>query len=117
MLAAPAAAGVGKGGRKALGNVTYSGITFNGSGEGKIKLRGGESFTLTGSLTDDHTADMTIDGKRQSVAFSQSADGVTVFDDYSWSLEQPLGMCSSFLFTTWNLEPYYSSRFPKRYEA
>ena len=40
-----------------------------------------KSFTLTGSLTDDHTADMTIDGKRQSVAFSQSADGVTVFDD------------------------------------
>ena len=40
-----------------------------------------KSFTLTGSLTDDHTADMTIDGKRQNVAFSQSADGVTVFDD------------------------------------
>ncbi|SPX80966.1 acetyl/propionyl/methylcrotonyl-CoA carboxylase subunit alpha [Moraxella ovis] len=42
---------------------------------------GDKSFTLTGSLTDDHTADMTIDGKCQSVAFSQSADGVTVFDD------------------------------------
>lgn len=56
-------------------------VTFSHDKDVWIANIGNKSFTLTGSLTDDHTADITIDGKRQSVAFSQSADGVTVFDD------------------------------------
>ena len=33
---------------KALGNVTYSGVTFDANGVGKIKLHGGETKTLEG---------------------------------------------------------------------
>ena len=48
---------------------------------GKWMAHIGENcFILVGKLTDNHVADITMNGKRERVAFNQSADGMTVFD-------------------------------------
>lgn len=60
-------------------DTTY-GVVFTHTDDTWTASVGDTQAVLTGELLDDHTIDITMDDKRQKVAFSQSADTLTVFD-------------------------------------